>query len=348
MMKLLRFFIAALLFSVTLVVLVPLLLLTLLPALYFLLFRIIHRALQPQILQWEDIIEFSPGIGWKPKPNLDAVYLDKIGDKCSIITDGEGWAGRLSIAEADIVVVGDSFAFGYGAEHKKSYAFVDPEIKIKPLAAPGYNMVQELMLIKKYADKLQGKNLGWFICLENDLYDNMLPYHSTLYSTPFVKQNIRENTWQVMREHISETSGNTVLNQGRPYLDFYEKLGSLNILSNRAFSAARYLINKAAQICSQNNISLHVIGIPYKDHLKEDKLFKSSNGQGDFNEDYIDSQFTEICNDFEIPYYSLRNWLTINDYKKYDTHWNEKGNENIAKFLKSLSGYPKKNLTPNC
>lgn len=346
-MKLLRFFIAALIFSVLLAILIPLLLLTLLPVSYFLLYRAIHRALQPEILEWENMIEYCHGIGWKPKPNLDAFYRDKIGDKCSIITDSEGWVGELSISEADLVVVGNSFAFGYGAMHQKSYAFVDPELKIKPLAAPGYNMVQELMLINRYADKLKGKDLGWFICFENDLYDNMFPYHSTSYSTPFVKKNGRDHTWQVIKDHISNKAGNKILDQHRQYLDFYEKMGSRNALSNRAFSAARYLVNEAAQICGAHDIALHVIGIPYKDHLNKDKSSISSNGQQNFNKDYIDNQFIEICNDSEIPYYSLRDWLNINDFKRYDSHWNEKGNKKVAKFLKRLSGGPKKNLMTN-
>src|SRR5690554_3586360 len=59
---------------------------------------------------WSEILRFEPEIGWRPRPNLNTVYVDRVGDSCTIQTDSEGWPGSCSVEESDVVAVGDSFA----------------------------------------------------------------------------------------------------------------------------------------------------------------------------------------------------------------------------------------------
>ena len=82
--------------------------------------RAITGLIRPKVLPWQQLIEYEPTVGWKPKSNLDA-YANADG-VFRLTTDAEGWRGPTSLEESEIVVFGDSFAFGYGADDKKFYA----------------------------------------------------------------------------------------------------------------------------------------------------------------------------------------------------------------------------------
>ena len=165
---------------------------------------------RPHVL-WQHLIEYDPHIGWKPKANLDAYYLAHRDDMLTpyhIITDAQGWPGTTSLAASQIVVFGDSFAFGYGVDIDVSYAVLHPHIRIKAIAAPGYNMVQELLLMRQLSLQLRDKLVVWFIYLENDLFDNLMP-NLLHYRMPFVRSSNGKDEWHIVTHHISPTCGIT-------------------------------------------------------------------------------------------------------------------------------------------
>ena len=65
--------------------------------------RRIGRALEPAFVPWQSLIEFSPSLGWKPRPNLDTWYLAELDDVFRVVTDEEGWPGTRRLEESDIL-----------------------------------------------------------------------------------------------------------------------------------------------------------------------------------------------------------------------------------------------------
>ena len=92
-----------------------------------------------------------------------------------LVTDRDGWPGAGSLDDAKVVVIGDSFAFGYGVDTNRSFAALTPSLAVKAIAAPGYSMVQGVRLMEQLGERLRGKLVLWFIFLENDLQDNLAP-----------------------------------------------------------------------------------------------------------------------------------------------------------------------------
>ena len=114
-MALVRFLVALFSAAVVLVLAVPLLA----AAVPFLLVAAATRALarrrEPAAVGWEELIEYHPEWGWKPKPNLERHYVTVVGDAvCTVKTDSEGWPESAPWSLCETLVVGDSYAFGYG------------------------------------------------------------------------------------------------------------------------------------------------------------------------------------------------------------------------------------------
>ena len=92
----------------------------------------IGRLLEPQFVPWTELMAFDPELGWRPRPDLDAHYLAQTGMTCSAWSPtGTAGRGHGSLDESAVVVIGDSFAFGYGVDAGKSFADLNPRLTIK-------------------------------------------------------------------------------------------------------------------------------------------------------------------------------------------------------------------------
>ena len=137
--------------------------------------RYLSRLFAHKRVSWREVTEFDPELGWKIKGNLDC-YCDCGITSFHIRTNAHGCRTNTRLSESDLVVIGDSFAFGYGVDNDQAYfARRNTKLQIYPIGVPGYSMVQELLLMRKFAPSLKGKSVVWFICFGNDLYDNIVP-----------------------------------------------------------------------------------------------------------------------------------------------------------------------------
>src|SRR5215471_11468027 len=162
--------------------------------------RFLGSRIESRPLGWPEIIRFDPWIGWKPKPNLDVqCSADEV---FRVTTGSDGWRGKVSLAESEMVVLGDSFAFGYGVGEEEMFARLITGVRVKPIGAPGYNLVQEFLLLRESSSQLAGKLIVWFIFLGNDLWDNLHPYMQS-YTTPFLRRFNTEGEWQIESSHLS-------------------------------------------------------------------------------------------------------------------------------------------------
>jgi hypothetical protein len=335
-MQIIRFVIILFGFLITSILTLPLLFITVPFWLISGTSKLVGSVLKPKTVEWSDIIEYDEYVGWKPKPNVDTYYHDLSEQHCHIITGPDGWPGEVSFDDADVVVFGDSFAYGFGIDHKKSYARIIDSPRIKPIGAPGYNMVQIVLLMKHYVEKLKGKIVVWFICLENDLYDNIKPYNSSYTRTPYVSRRNGKKDWEIITEHISHSPW-FVASRRRLYYNAFAQFCTASPLSDYAYSAAEYLIVEAQKVLDSVNAKLVVFTVPQREQLFDEGIQELisylPNQMNGFDPDFPDKKFNNICRNAGAYFIAGKSFLNKSDYLPIDPHWNQKGNKKVARTI---------------
>lgn len=297
--------------------------------------RFIHACaslFSARIVPWKELIEYEPTVGWKPRANLNAyAHADKV---FHLTTDAQGWRGQTTLAESDIVVFGDSCAFGYGVSDKSHFAELNPDVKIKAIGAGGYNMVHATLWMRRLSAELKGKLVVWFIYFGNDLYDNLQPNYRH-YRSPFVRTVNGTGSWEVVTSHISSAKW-----CGNSQRDHYAKLAEIccspTLLSQRACSACEFLIGQGRDICNQAGAQLLVMTIPDITQISAshmERLAGLAPDRDSFDANLPDTRVKEICGNLGVPLVALKNHLRVEDYKRRDVHWNERGHKDVAEVL---------------
>src|SRR5689334_4562333 len=134
-MRFLRTIVALVTTLIALVLLLPVALVILPVWLVSVLTRTIARTLEPKFLTRAGLIQFDPVFGWRAYPNLNTHHL--MVDLFHIQTDADGWRGKHTLTESDVVVFGDSFAAGYGVSDRHFFANLHGPQKIKPVGIGG-------------------------------------------------------------------------------------------------------------------------------------------------------------------------------------------------------------------
>jgi hypothetical protein len=338
-MSIIRTILSVIMMIAGLVFIIPVLVIVLPIWLFVSLCKLINHRLVSSNTIWQQIIQFAPDIGWKPIGGLsNTYYSDPSGDIGSITTGADGWPGQISIAESDIVVFGDSFAFGYGSLYENAYYNQAENLRIKPVASPGYNMVQPVQLMKEYRDQLKGKLVLWFICLENDLAENIRMDNSVHYTAPFISKNGERNNWDIITSHVQ--SMKWLYSEKKSHNSLrYAKLSTDSTYSERIFEASEFLIKEAKGICQSTGAALMILTIPDKRQLTQNgigEFTRRLNRDDSYNVDLPDRKINEICMKLDIPLIKGKEHLTINDYKIRDGHWNKKGNQKIARLIEEF------------
>jgi hypothetical protein len=338
-MQIIRFIFALIAFLFTIILTIPIFIITLPFWFVKATMWIFTRIFTPKAGEWSDILEYDETVGWKPKPNVNTYYRDLSEQHCHIITGPDGWPGTNTFEDADVIVFGDSFAYGFGIDYDKSYARQLKEPRIKPIGAPGYNMAQAVLLMEQYKEKLRGKVIVWFICLENDLYDNIKPYNSSYNRIPYVCRRNGSDSWGIVRDHIDRGHW-FVPNRRREYFAAFAQFCTQSPLANYAYTAAEYLIKEGQKIARSVNAHLVVFTIPQREQLNEagirrliSYLPKNNNN---FNPDYPDARLNTICNTLNVPFIAGKSFLESSDYLALDPHWNLKGNKKVAQNISDI------------
>lgn len=335
-MALARFFIAILASLIGLVLVAPIFVGAVLLASVGYLTRWFARLLEPSFTPWGELIEFEPHVGWKPFPNMNTHHLAE--DVYQASTDKEGWRGKSGLAESDVVVFGDSFAWGYGIDDKDFFADLLPEVRIKTVGTIGYNMVQELLWMRRLAGEIQGKLVVWFIYLGNDLYENLTP-DMCGYRMPFVRPLNGTGQWEIVAGHISRTRwpySSEPLTQGRNYYGKIAEICSRSFLSEKAYPACEYLLREGAHLCRQAGAELIVMTIPDVTQMTEHGrrfLLRRGGDPKSFDPRLPDKQIKRICDDLGVRHVALHDYLDPTDYKSGDCHWNAQGHRKVAELL---------------
>jgi len=294
------------------------------------------RLCEPRATPWQELIEFHPVLGWKNKTNLNTFCRMYNTEVFHFTTDPLGWRGKTSIKESDIVVFGDSFAFGYGINDNRFFAELNPNIKVKSIGACGYNMVQSLLWMQHFSSEVNGKLVVWFIFIGNDLYENLIPNQCN-YRMPFVKNINGNESWEIVTHHIRPDKWFYTL---EPQNDIrLAEICSPAPLSKRAFSACEFLIEKGKSICDEAGAQLVVVTIPEALQIRPDGVKYLASLLPDpkaFDPDLPDKRIYEICCKINVPFVALKKILRDCDYYVGDVHWNKKGNQRVAEVLHDI------------
>jgi len=290
-------------------------------------------------VSWKEVIEFNPTLGWKVKGNLDC-HCD-----CGIITfhiqtDAQGYRSHVKLSDCDIVTFGDSYAFGYGVDNDKAYfSPTNTSVKIKPIGAPGYNMVQELLLMRQFSPYLQGKHIVWFICFGNDLYDNLFP-NMEIYRAPFVRFVASKNDWEIVSDHVSpETWTYNFESNLREKEKWIGNFGT-SAFTDRVYNASEYLLREGKAVCQTAGANLVVLTVPMAHQVRSLRAWnRKASTLGDpsmFDSGLPDRKFKELCSSLSIQYIPVNDYVSASDLIPVDGHWNERGHRQIAKILEAL------------
>lgn len=302
--------------------------------------RAIFPLCEPRVIRWPQIFQFDPILGWKAKTNLSCYCLEERDDVFFVITDADGWPGKAGLAESKVVVFGDSHAFGYGVDHKSSFLQLNPKLPLKAFGVPGYNQVQELLVMEQLSSQLKGKLVIWWIYTGNDLFDNLSPEMSG-YRAPFVRQMNGSGNWEIVTSHLSPakwTCSRTYSGRSYPYpLD--AAVHCETFLSERVYSACEFLIQKGRKICDQAGATLVVMTIPAPLGLSQSRIESVRVAHPylkALHPDYPDRRLGEICSKKGVPFIPLKEFLDIGDYKERDDHWTERGHRRVVQVLWTL------------
>lgn len=299
----------------------------------------VARLIEPQFLTRDQITEFDPEVGWKPRPNLNTHHV--MGDLFQLSTDAQGWRGKFSLEESEMVIFGDSFAAGYGVGDQHLFANISTNPRMKPIGIGGYSMVQELLWMKRLAPKLQGKMVVWFIYHGNDLYDNLSP-DLRGYRKPFLRESKQDGEWEIVSRHITPDRWTIVTRvrlEGWYHPAKLAELCSDTFLSKRAYSACEYLIREGKELCFASGAGLMVLTIPEVSQLTPEgqRILQTRGGDAKtFDPTLPDQKIEAACRRLGVDFLAGRTFLDAGCYKIKDCHWNPKGHRKVAEMLRRL------------
>lgn len=337
-MQLLRFFLGFVAALIATVLALPLIIGVLVFKAVAFLTKVLAPLLEPKFVTWQELIEFDPTVGWKSKAHLDTRAL--VDDLFHFTTDADGWRGNTTnLADSEMVVFGDSHAFGYGIDEKHFFANLVTEVRVKSLGVISYNMVQEVLWMRQLSHRLKNKMVVWLIFLGNDLGDNLEPaqYH---YRAPFVREIKGTSQWQIVTEHLSSKPWPFL---SRRYRETnYDRLNTIyspTFVSERAFGACNYLIAEGKKVCDDAGAHLTVLTIPDPMTLSQaglDILSAHGADSKSFDPSRPDKKIRSLCEQLNLPCVIGASHFGIEDYKQYDSHWNKQGHRRMAGILRGL------------
>lgn len=289
--------------------------------------------LEPAVTD-ENLVVFEPEIGARPRPHLDT--YSRAEDVFRLRTDADGWRGTATLDDADVVAVGDSFAFGYGVDDADVFTEVTTGMSIKAVASPAYSMVHGLLWLRRLRDHLRGRPVVWVVYTGNDLADNLQPDIGT-YRMPFVRQDA-DGDWEVTTAHVSPDPW-TFAAPPRPNVRLFAAFSTPGPYSQRVFGAADHLIGEAAAACAQAGSPLSVVSVPPVDVVREpDGVRARAARPGEVDLELPDRRLATICGRHDVRFLPVRSRLRPRDYFGEDMHLNPSGHRVLAAAVQDVVG----------
>jgi hypothetical protein len=310
---------------------------------FWLVSRLTHaiaRRLEPTYTPYGELIMFDPHFGWRPRGNLATCHLAD--DVFRLTTDDSGWRGRGTVAESDVIVLGDSFAWGFGVDDDDFFADLAAPVRIKAIGTIGYNMVQELLWLRGLAPQLGGKLVVWLVYLGNDLHENLLP-DMCGYRMPFLRRQTGDADWQIVSDHLSPATWpyrSQLHNERRDYYRALARVCMPGFDSDRTYDACRFLIRSGRDVCDAAGATLVVMTVPETTQLDQQgiELLRSrvAGSAALLDPHYPDHRLRQVCLELGVEFVAGADYLQRRHYKQRDCHWNPEGHRRIADLIVTL------------
>jgi len=286
----------------------------------------------PRTTPWEELVEFEPEVGWKPRAGLDCHAEDLAGDPFHVVTDASGWRGTTGLSDSDVVVFGDSFAFGYAMDDEDLFIRHAGTARVTAMGAPGYSMVQPVLWMERLGDRLADKLVVWMVYLGNDLYDSLRP-STDGYRSPAVRLPLDGGDPVILTEHVREGKIDFPRDRG---VEAYIEICSDGLLSRRVFAAAEYLIERGREACDAAGADLVVVSIPELSAAPRELLAREL-ARGDaaerFDEELPDRTLAAICQRGSVGFVPLAEHMRPEHYLDVDWHWNRAGHRRVGRVI---------------
>jgi hypothetical protein len=187
----------------------------------------------------------------------------------------------------------------------------------------------------QFAARLAGKLVVWFICLENDLEDNLAPAMG-IYRSPFVRPSRRDGEWEIAQEHVAPSPWLCSTLKKRLLPD----LCVPGPLADRTYAACDYLIGRAAAACSRAGAHLVLVTIPDPTQLSAEgraTLAALSATPDACDADLPDRRIAESCQRRGVRFIIGKDHLSAGDYKPLERlHWNVRGHRQMADVIRRV------------
>lgn len=137
------------------------------------------------------LFDYDVQVGWRTLPNLDLVRRNAAGQDWRIETDPAGlrtFSSQPSADERNLLILGDSFAFGEGVMLQERFdariRSAKPDLNIVNTGAMGYGTDQEYVIARQFFDDLHPGDAILVLLYVNDFYD-VLRRDFVLRSKPY-------------------------------------------------------------------------------------------------------------------------------------------------------------------
>lgn len=293
---------------------------------------------EPRVSPKSDLMRYDPVFGWRSKENLDAHLLIEGDDVFPVRTDAEGWPAPGKLEGSEVVVIGDSFASGYGARAGRTFFELASHLRVKPYGCPGYDMVQEFLILQQLGSGLRDKVVVWLLYVENDLPDALRP-HWQGYRKPFAMKPAGAEDWAIHSSHLSPQpwTASALPRDMSPLAD----LCTPGPFADRHYSACGFLLREGARVCREAGArDLILVSVPNVNQLEGagvQALRALSRDPTSFDPSYPDRRLEELCREQGIRFVPGGSHFQAADYKRFERfHWNPQGHRRMALLLSEL------------
>lgn len=314
-----------------------------------------------------------PGLQWSGRPasDIEATYglPATVTRPITFNYDQWGYRNAVTMATADIVLLGDSYVEGWYVSDDETVAARLTERLNRPvanLAVAGYGTLQELQVLKTDALRRHPKVVAWFFFEGNDLYDDQ-KFENTLLAGPpsrddttptragltrthgWVERSFVLNAFKWIRRSAHPLVPNQVpywarlkgaSTEARLYFFGYGGVPWTKFEEDR-WAIARAAFEEGVAFSSGHGIHLVLVYVPTKYRVFRDfiDIPPASPMAGWTAWHQLPAHFQELCRAAGVPCLDLTERLQASiraghlPYALNDTHWSPDGHAIVAAAL---------------
>lgn len=305
-----------------------------------------------EVFQYDERrVRFDQELGYMTKPNLNfpfsnSVTLYQKEFATTVETNSLGCRDdESSLADPAILLLGDSFGFGWGVEKNESCEQILEDscgVKVLNLSVPGYGTIQEFLLLRRWSreHRASGKT-ALFLFHRNDLQDNFgrgLSVYPTVVrhdDIPMFSQPSEAD----FHEWLDLCRATQLRGVSRiSYVTYLLEYGAMKLWSKLDHEAADEETAAASEHLSNRNefqiLSLIMASIKaFAESQELNIAFVYIPAEGD---EEVFSKAAMIFSAAAVPLINLRGVLTKDDYYQYDGHWKPSGHYKAAMAIKKI------------